>query len=245
MLYEGKNPILRITDVAQRRRSFASFSIGPQEHSEISLLISGSITVNCSEREYNLHAGDIIYLPQNMVYTASYTEAEIITIRFEVLLSDPEPELYSLYGTNTFQKMFSVILDLWTSKEYGYEINCISMFYRFLCTVMNRSQVPPHIKKAVAYIHANYRNSDLTIGQIADYIGVSQTVLRKLFNIHYKKSPIEYIIHLRLLNAQMLISNGVPVETAALESGFNDPKYFARVTRKYLNRTPSELKDFE
>ena len=117
------------------------------------------------------------------------------------------------------------------------------MLYKILCTIFNRHQVSPNLQKAIAFIHANYRDSSLTIGQICAHAGFSPTVLRQLFSTHYQQSPIEYIIRQRLLYAQTLIADGVPIETAAFESGFNDLKYFARVSKKYLNRTPSELKD--
>ena len=36
----------------------------------------------------------------------------------------------------------------------------------------------------------------------------------------------------------------VMVTNAAYESGFNDPKYFARVVKKCLNCTPRDLKNY-
>lgn len=245
MLYEGNNPILRVTDVAQQRRNFGSFTVGAREYAELSFFISGSVTIECEEKEYAVNAGDILYLPQNMAYTASYTEAEMLSVYFTTAEADSCPEVYSLHGAQSFHSLFLSILSHWKRKDPGYMVNVISLIYRLLCTVFNRYQVSPKLKKAITFIHANFKNSSLTVGQVCEHAGISPTVLRQLFNTHYKKSPIEYIVHLRLLHARILISNGVPIETAALESGFNDPKYFARVSKKYLQRTPSELKDFE
>ena len=63
----------------------------------------------------------------------------------------------------------------------------------------------------------------------------------KLLDFIYR-SPSPY--HAVENCAQTLIADGVPIEAAALQSGFNDPKYFARMSKKYLHRTPSELKDY-
>lgn len=245
MLYDGNNPILQITDVTQLRYNFGTFAVGPRKYAELLFLTGGNISIECAGNEYSVKTGNLLYLPQNLKYTASYTEAEIISIRFTTENTDSCPEVYVLHGARFFHTLFSSILAAWTQKEPGYRIHSISMLYRILCTIFNRHQVSPNLQKAVAFIHANYRDSYLTIGQICAHSGFSPTVLRQLFSTHYQQSPMEYIIRLRLLYARTLIADGVPIETAALESGFNDPKYFARVSKKYLQRTPSELKDFE
>ena len=245
MLYDGNNPILQITDVTQLRYNFGTFAVGPRKYAELLFLAGGSIRIECGGNEYSVKTGNLLYLPQNLKYTASYTEAEIISIRFITENSDSCPELYALYGNRSFQVLFTSALGIWTNKEPGHQIRSIALLYRILCTVFNRYQVPPNLQKAVAFIHTNYRNSDLSVGQICSHAGISPTVLRQHFSTHFKRSPMEYIIRLRLLYARTLIADGVPIETAALESGFNDPKYFARVSKKYLQRTPSELKDFE
>ena len=55
---------------------------------------------------------------------------------------------------------------------------------------------------------------------------------------------MEYITRLRLEYARRLIANGVSVESTAYESGFNDPKYFARVVKKHFGCTPRNLKTY-
>lgn len=244
MLYDGNNPILRITDVAQLSYSFGSYTVGSREYAELVFLASGGMTVTCGDSKYCTKTGNILYLPKNLAYTASYSNAEIISIRFLTEVSDSVPEVYALYGSRFFNTLFTSVLGMWTNKEPGYQIRSLSLLYRILCTVFNRYQVPPNLTKAVTFIHANYKDSELTVGQVCDHAGISPTVLRQHFSTHYKKSPIEYIIKLRLLHAQTLIADGVPIEAAALQSGFNDPKYFARMSKKYLHRTPSELKDY-
>ena len=73
-------------------------------------------------------------------------------------------------------------------------------------------------------------------------MGICETSFRELFKKYYIKTPIEFITDLRIENAKGLISNGLSVEAAAYESDFNDSKYFARIVKKKLGCTPSELK---
>ena len=243
MLYEGDNPILRITDIAQLCIPFGSFTVRSREYAELLFLINGSITVSRKGKDHAVKPGDILYLPQKLEYTVSYADAEMISVRFITAANDCEPEIYALYGFHMFQALFVCLLGMWTDKNFDYKIFSLSFLYRILCTICTRSHLPLNLKKAVAFIHANYRDSELKIDQICAHAGICPTSLREQFRNHFSKSPKEYIINLRLIYARTLIADGVPIETAAFESGFNDPKYFARVSKKYLNQTPSELKD--
>ena len=93
-------------------------------------------------------------------------------------------------------------------------------------------------------INLNFTSSEISVEDICKSSGISATSLRSLFNRHYKKTPTEYITDLRLERARNLIACGISVENAALDSGFNDPKYFARVVKNNFGCTPRELKTY-
>ena len=50
-----------------------------------------------------------------------------------------------------------------------------------------------------------------------------------------------YIVNKRLLIARTLISEGMPVTKAALESGFSEYSTFSRAYRKQFGATPSNI----
>ena len=102
-------------------------------------------------------------------------------------------------------------------------------------------ELPQPFLRAVAYIDANFRDSGLCVEDICRHTGLCATSLRNYFERYCGKKPIRYIAQLRLDHARGLISRGASVREAAEESGFNDPKYFARVVKKYLGCTPREL----
>ena len=108
---------------------------------------------------------------------------------------------------------------------------------------MSKTNLPPHFLRAISYINANY-NSNITTATICAASGIGATVFRQLFKAHYRKTPVEYITELRLEHARNRIAGGVPIEQAAADSGFNDPKYFARVVKRYFNCTPRDLKNY-
>lgn len=110
-----------------------------------------------------------------------------------------------------------------------------------ICVQKPKEKLPDCIAKAIAYINANFKNNTICIDDICREAGVSATYLRTLFQKHFGKRPTEYIINLRLEHARNLIACGTSVKEAAFESGFNDPKYFARVVKKHFHCTPGEL----
>ena len=123
----------------------------------------------------------------------------------------------------------------------------MSTLYLILEKILeNRVKVymPQHFVNAVSSIMANFKSSNISISLICKNAGICETSFRALFKKYYFKTPIEFITDLRIDNAKSLISNGVPVEIAAYESGFNDPKYFARIVKKKLNCSPREFKYF-
>jgi AraC-like DNA-binding protein len=67
---------------------------------------------------------------------------------------------------------------------------------------------------------------------------------RTLFYVKLKsytgKSPQDFIRIIRLERAALLLRGGHSVAEAAALSGFDNPKYFSTVFKKYFNVSPSK-----
>jgi AraC-like DNA-binding protein len=189
---------------------------------------------------------DILYLPQDLGYTAAYTDTEMLVIHFLTRRSDKHIEVYPIQDSGRIYKLFLRAYALWQNKEPGYQVYAMSQLYDILGTILEtqtKTNLPPHFLQAVSYINANYRSS-LTVQSICENAGIGATMFRQLFKQHYHKTPVAYITELRLECARSLIAGGMPIEQASMESGFNDAKYFARVVKKYFDCTPRDLKNY-
>lgn len=247
MLCNGENSILRIVGVEQLSWNGGSFAVAPREYSALAFRISGTATIGCSGSEYHVNTNDILYLPQKMPYAAVYTDTQMLVIHFVTARNDSQPELYTFQNSEQLYKMFLRAHTLWKNKEPGYSVYVMSQFYAILGKIFEKetkAQLPPHFLQAISFINSNYQNSSLCVNMICAEAGIGATAFRQLFKKHYQKTPIEYITDLRLEHARNLISGGMPIELAAAESGFNDPKYFARVVKKHLGCTPRDLKTY-
>lgn len=245
MLYNGENPILRIIGIEHMRWNGGTFQVAPREYSALAFRISGSATIHCGGREYDINTNDILYLPQNMGYTAKYTDTEMIVVHFITMRDDSKIELYTIQNTEQIYKLFLQAHELWKNKEPGFTVYTISLFYTILGTIFEKETktvLPPYFLKAISFINANYKSNRICVEGICAQAGIGATLFRQLFKKHYQKTPTEYITDLRLEYARNLIAGGMTIENAAYESGFNDPKYFARVVKKRLGCTPRQLK---
>ncbi len=247
MLYNGENPILRITGVEHMVWSGGTFQVKPREYSALAFRIGGSATIHSKGNCYEIRTNDILYLPQNMGYAAEYTDTEMLVIHFVTAGDDGELEIYPFQNGEEIYKRFLRAHSLWAQKEPGYEVYTMAQLYTILGMLLERetkTNLPEHFLKAVSFMNANYKSNPLSVDQICGQAGISATVFRQLFRKHYQKTPVEYITDLRLDYARNLISGGLSIENAAYESGFNDPKYFARVVKKRFGCTPRDLKTY-
>lgn len=245
MLYNGENPVLKIVGVEHMGWSGGRCTVAPREYSALTFRVRGNVTVGCGGKEYFINTNDILYLPQNVGYTAEYSETEIIVIHFITEKDDNEIEIYSSTGGEDIYKMFLRAHEKWKNKSAGYEQYTMAALYNILGTILEtetNTSLPEHFIKAVSLINSDYKNGDLCVDEVCSKAGIGRTVFRSLFKKYYQKTPTEYITQLKIENARNLIAGGETIENAAYESGFNDPKYFARVVKKYFGHTPREFK---
>ena len=88
--------------------------------------------------------------------------------------------------------------------------------------------------------------SNLTIQQVADEMGVSYSNFRKLFKEHTGISPAIYQQDLRLQRAKELLSTtDMSVKEIAYRLNFESPDYFSAKFKIKTGRRPSELRTAE
>lgn len=99
-----------------------------------------------------------------------------------------------------------------------------------------------YIQKAVGFIVENYRNN-ISVSDIADFLGVSCSYLSRIFKAEMGKSPLEYINEYRIeMSKKLLKSNDYTLTKISSIVGYNDVHSFIRFFKKYEALTPSEYR---
>lgn len=245
MIYTCQNPILEIQTVGRFSWNPRSLSVQARPYSALAFRLEGGGTLQCGGKSYHLSAGDVLYMPQGLSYSHTYTKTDLLLFHFTAARNDPDPEIYHLQHSQEIERNFRKASELWESKTPGYMGKCMSILYKILGLLAEnaaQNRLPEHFNHAVRILHQNCQSSDLRIGTVCAQAGIGQTAFRQLMHQHFGKTPMEYVTQLRLEYARGLIAEGASVETAALSSGFTDVKYFARVVKKHYGCTPRQLR---
>lgn len=164
--------------------------------------------------------------PQKPVYHVGYS-ADIIELYKTALRTAHQEAAYS-------QQMLAGIVNHLIGLMYALEKNIVLN--------KNHSQVEM-VSQARIRIRESLE-SDLTIQQLAESLGVSYSNFRKLFKMHTGISPALYQQDLRLQRAKELLSTTkLSIKEIAYRLNFDSPDYFSSRFRMKTGLKPSEFRE--
>lgn len=89
-----------------------------------------------------------------------------------------------------------------------------------------------YVQKVVNFIQENYMQP-ITVQGLANALGLHRGYLSRIFKRATSYSLREYILHIRLTNAQKLLAQGQTVQETAQLCGFNSVPSFCKSFKKY------------
>jgi len=91
-------------------------------------------------------------------------------------------------------------------------------------------------------LEKSYQNPDFSAAQFASDLFMSRSLLYKKIRAITDLNITDFINSFKLKKAVVLIrENKLPIADVAFQTGFNDPKYFSRIFKKFYGMTPSEF----
>lgn len=217
-------------------------------YAALSFRVRGEGTLRASGCAVHTAAGNLLFVPQDVDYSASYTDTEIYVIHFickgealraieNVALTNPEAVL----------PLFRRALTAWQSKQAGFRTEILALLFEILVIARRQSidvaGESRAFERALSVLQAEYTDAALSIAQVCARAGISDSYFRRQCKQRFSMSPVQYLTELRLTHAEHLLRfPSYSIESVALQSGFSDPKYFARVVRRVRGCAPSELR---
>ncbi|WP_250626479.1 XylR family transcriptional regulator [Pinirhizobacter soli] len=99
----------------------------------------------------------------------------------------------------------------------------------------------PHVMRARHYIR-QYACLGIKTEQVADYVGISRTLLEEHFKRELKKTVHQTILEHKLEIARGLLADpSIPLADVAVRSGFTSLQYMYAVFRREFNCTPRQF----
>lgn len=106
-------------------------------------------------------------------------------------------------------------------------------------TKVSQSQM----EAAVAYIHSNYADEQLSLQQVCNHIYMSMSYFSALFKPHTGETFVEYVTRYRLDKAkEMLAASQLKTYELAAKVGYSDPQYFSVIFKRNTGMTPKEFR---
>jgi len=94
------------------------------------------------------------------------------------------------------------------------------------------------VSRVVSYLHENLRR-DITLSELAALSDLSVAHFCRAFRQSTGCPPHFYLLGLRIEKAKrMLRATREPISTIAMEAGYDDPSYFARIFKKQVGLAP-------
>ena len=93
----------------------------------------------------------------------------------------------------------------------------------------------------MTWLEENVADADVTVDQLATYVGMGRTSMYNKIKGLTGKSPVELIQDFRLEKATYYLKSGqYSVSETSYKVGFSDPGYFSRTFKKHFGMTPAD-----
>jgi len=97
------------------------------------------------------------------------------------------------------------------------------------------------VKKVREVVEANFTNYEFSVEQLCKLIFMSHSQLHRKLEALTGCSPNKFIRIVRLNKAkELLVNPSLSIAAIALDCGYNDPGYFARIFKQEMGKTPQE-----
>ena len=93
----------------------------------------------------------------------------------------------------------------------------------------------------MTWLEENVSDADVTVDQLAQYVGMGRTSMYNKVKGLTGKSPVELIQEFRLEKSKYYLRSGqYSVSETSYKVGFSDPGYFSRTFKKRYGITPAD-----
>lgn len=183
------------------------------------------------------------------VYWVHFTGYDVENILREYGIDDCQRVIASKTSPY-YQMLFEKIIDELQKCRDNYE-EMTAMLLREIFILLHRNIVMDNQKiaylesemeQAIHYFNKHY-NSEICIEEYASSRGMSISWFIRSFRRYTNKTPMQYIISLRIANAKMLLeTTDYSIKEIGCIVGYDNPLYFSRLFSKYTGLSPAKYR---
>ncbi|WP_411336482.1 helix-turn-helix domain-containing protein [Ruminococcus gauvreauii] len=230
-----------------------------EEYCELVYLQKGKAALSIGGQSIQAQSGALIFLEKAVAHEGSYqalercgkTERYVLKLRNTDRLLPPEYHpVISLDTPRILTSLFQLIEREYLSREAGWELICTNTLETLFQLIRRNAQPVQSIPESstrvqqladdiIAYIHTHYCEK-ISLQSVADNFYISPYYLSHLLKDQRNISMMQYVIQLRISEAQMLLRDtDYSVRQIAKMTGYQNFNYFLNVFKKKTGTTPN------
>ena len=234
-----------ITKIARTTQNTNKFDDIPANCDMIFYQNEGEAAFNFGGRIKRVGKGFVVYIPNGTNFNANlkasrknmviyFTTNEKIFNKTVITDCSANQYIHTLFE-NTIKFFNSVMAsDFYRSIAELYKI----FSYLHEKNFADSANIPVIIKKATDYVRSNVNTN---VSELALFLEISGTHIRKLFSTHMGCSPREYIEKTRLeLAAELLSKNKYSIKRISELCGYTNEKVFSIAFKRYFGVPPKK-----
>lgn len=267
-----QNMFVQITYVAERKCTPDWKLQGKTIYDRHNLILvyDGEAKLTCNDRTYHVTKGNLIYYrpgdfrlgttpPENLMkcFTVDFFYTHPVLSEYTwSLAGTPLPfstveTIHDQFLYSRLSALFSTFVKTWFFSDYNRIIRAKAIFMDILSLLLhwktNDNFNFDHIRKIeklISFMSDNYC-AKITLQELAKQIHISPTYLESIFKSITGKSPINYLISIRIQKAKELLLDGHKISEVASKVGFSDVFYFSKCFKKCEGVSPSHFLNFK
>lgn len=231
-----------------------------EEYLTLIYIVKGAANYSTHDESGDVKKRDVIILnPDNPFKLAPLRKLEWIRITLSGILFTSSLEIDStnpIFVTEDKSQSIKRYLDLAiledTHRFRGTELILKKLLESVMVHILRNNELSikdasaqvknDEIERIQEYIRKNY-SQKITLDDLSDHVGINKYYLIRLFKQKTGLSPIDYLIHVRLAEAEKLLaSSDVTISKISDMVGFHSPSHFSKTFKESNHCTPSAFR---
>lgn len=209
----------------------------------------GQGILHTPEGQYILKEGHVYFFRGNMP-VHYYRTTKVFKSAWVTFVGKGVEDILEYYGAKNFayvksESIYPMMVNIFKLVERKQQPDVLSRYLYELIIVMfnkiNNANTPPSLIKAQQYIDQNY-DHDISVLDIALHVGVSESLIYRLFKEHDSQTPMEYLKQVRIHEAQKLLITDKKIQISKVSDacGFANAAYFCKVFKNEIGTSPKK-----
>ena len=212
---------------------------------EIILNLEGDFCSTIGDKTYQLTPGDVSIIPPNVWhdgisqegYRDIYLQANQLDFSDVAVVRDENGAIYQL-----MHLLHQVMVEVENNGQLADSL--VESICQYVKHYAKTNSGHPAVQKLKKTIYEHLSDADFKVTQGMGQTGFDKDYLRRCFKKETGKTPLEYLVSLRMEQAKMLLIQQTfsSVESVATACGFSDPFYFSTCFKRYAGVSPLQYR---